>query len=219
MTEVVENTAGRGSQSLTPAPTEPLAAKPRTKPIIVVAIVFTCLGGLLAVIVPFGFLFWLNDQYKMASATDIELAKKANQVMTVEQLPEQLVLSAATFSITHDNQGSAFFTSRPSETSYYFEKKSASKLDAVQRRMTDVAGFGDHFTVKERGELPVAGKKLVYARGISQRDTGTLYTELHGYIRVSDKTLVEVATGTPDARPLDMDELKALLASIKSFSP
>jgi hypothetical protein len=191
----------------------------RTKPIIVMMIVMCCIGGAMAITVPIGFIFWMNDQYKLASATQSELAKKASQVMVLGELPDGFGLAPPTFSISHNNQGAALFQSPSSTTSYYFEKKDASKLGAVQKRMVDATGLGDHFTVKERGELPVAGKTLVYARGISQRDTGTLYNELHGYIRVNDKTLVEVATGTTDARPLDMNEFQRLLGAIKSFTP
>jgi hypothetical protein len=192
----------------------------RTKPIIIAMIVLICVGGILAFTVPLGFLGWLDEQQKLADASQAELENKAHQVMTWDTLPAGLQMGAPTFSLSKTNRGSVLFEQvRGGGTSYYFEKKDASKLGAVKKRMMEQAGIGDHFTVKESGTLPVAGKTLEYVRGISQRDTGTVYNELHGYAMVDDKTLVEVAIGTSEARPLDMDELKALLGSIKSFTP
>lgn len=180
-------------------------------------IAFSCLGGALAVLVPVGFLMWLDDQYRMATATQDELMKKARQVMVWDKLPERISLGAPTFSLSKKNQGSVML--QGADTTYYFEKKDAGKLDAVKKRMSDKGGIGDHFTVKEAGELPVAGNTLHYVRGISERDNGLLYNEIHGYVMVDDKTLVEVATGTPDARPLDLNEFKSVLSAIKSFVP
>jgi hypothetical protein len=189
-----------------------------TKPIIVTMIAFSCMGGLLAFSVPLGMLMWLNDQYKMASATDIELAEKARRIMELDKLPENFVLRPPTFSISHENQGGMLVQDTTDGTNYYFEKKDVSKLPAVQKRMTDKGGIGDHFTVKESGKLPVAGKTLEFVRGISQRDSGAMYNELHGFVRVNDRTIVEVATGTPDAARLDMARVTSLLDAIKSFT-
>lgn len=190
-----------------------------TKPIIVAMIVFSCLGGLLAFTVPVGMLMWLNDQYKMTSATDIELAEKARTVMVLDKLPDNFQLRRPTFAITQKNRGSMLIEDTADSTSYYFEKKDASKLPAVQKRMADNAGTGDHFSVKETGNLPVAGKTLDFVRGISRRANGTIFNELHGFVRVNDTTIVELATGTPDARKLDMTRVTALLDCIKSFTP
>lgn len=196
-------------------------AQPRqpTKPVIVTMIVFSCLGGLMAFSVPVGMLFWLNDQYKAASATDIELAEKARRVMVLDKLPDHFQLRAPTFSISAQNRGSMLVEDTTDGTNYYFEKKDASKLPSVRKRMADKTGIGDHFTVKESGKLPVAGKSLEFVRGISQRDNGTIFNELHGLVRVNEGTLVEVATGTPDAGKLDMERVTSLLGSIKSFTP
>lgn len=189
----------------------------RWKPVIVAMIALSCLGGALAVLVPIGFLLWLDDQYRMATTSQDELMKKAQQVMVWDKLPDRVSLGAPTYSLTKKNLGSVLLEG--ADTSYYFEKKDATKLDAVKKRMSDKGGIADHFTVKETGELPVAGKTLHYVRGISERDNGLLYNEVHGYVMVDDNTLVEVATGTPDARPLDLNEFKSILGAIKSFVP
>ena len=182
-------------------------------------IIVSCLGGLLAIVVPIGFLFWLDDQQKQGAVAEKDLAAKAGAVLVIDTLPQGYRFETPAFAISRANSGAVLLVDDNNDTSVYFERKPAAKLAEVEKRMNTTGGLGDHFTAKERGELPVAGKTLTYVRGISQRDAGGVYNELRGYVTVSPETIVEVATGTPEARPFDLARFKELLASIKSLKP
>jgi hypothetical protein len=180
---------------------------------------FNCLGGIMAAIVPIGFLFWLHEQNEAAAASQKEIAKKAEVVMTVEKLPQQFRFEHPTFSIGSQPQGQALIENTNDGTFYYFEKKPVAKLEGIKKRMNDFKTQRDEFTVKKRGTLPVGGKTFEYVRGISKRESGAIFNELRGYILASDASVVEVATGTPDAGEVDMDSTKELFGAIKSFTP